>query len=271
MTGAPAASADEGPLLSVVDLAVSFGGVRAVDQVTLEVGPGELVGLIGPNGAGKTTTIDAITGFVPHRGSVRLAGRELAALRPHERARQGLGRTWQSVELFDDLTVEENCRVAATRPSIRTTLAELVRPPTAVHESTAWALEVVGLQSDADRVPTELSHGHRKLVGVARALSARPSVLLLDEPAAGLDTAESERLGERLRTVVDHGVAGLLVDHDMGLVLGICDRIYVLDFGRVIAEGPPSAVRDDERVITAYLGRTRPDEADPEVARTVDR
>jgi branched-chain amino acid transport system ATP-binding protein len=229
------------------------------------------VGLIGPNGAGKTTTIDAVTGFVPHRGSVRLDGRELSDLRPHERARAGIGRTWQSVELFDDLTVEENCQVAAAPASLRTTVTELVRPTRSVHESVTRSLDVVGLADDAGRLPTELSQGHRKLVGVARALAAGPRLLLLDEPAAGLDTAESTQLGERLRRVVDRGASALLVDHDMGLVLGICDRVYVLDFGKLIATGTPAAIREDERVVAAYLGQATPPADGPGRQQGVDR
>jgi branched-chain amino acid transport system ATP-binding protein len=223
--------------LEVRGLAVRFGGVRAVDAVDLEVGQGQLVGLIGPNGAGKTTLIDALTGFVPATGTVRFAGRDLSGLAPHRRARAGLVRTWQSLELFDDLTVEENLSVAAADRS-----------------AVSAALEVVDLAAEADRLPTELSQGQRKLVGVARALAARPALLCLDEPAAGLDSSESLELGERLRAIVATGVSILLVDHDMGLVLSVSDHLYVLEFGRVIAEGPPAEVRVNERVVAAYLG-----------------
>jgi branched-chain amino acid transport system ATP-binding protein len=223
--------------LEVRDLSVRFGGVRAVDGVDLDVGAGLLVGLIGPNGAGKTTLIDALTGFVPAKGQVRFDGRDLAGLAPHRRARAGLVRTWQSLELFDDLTVAENLSVA-----------------TADADAVAHALATVELDDVADRLPTELSQGQRKLVGVARALAARPSVLCLDEPAAGLDSEESLELGRRLRSIVDTGTSILLVDHDMGLVLGVSDDVYVLEFGQVIAQGPPAAIRADERVVAAYLG-----------------
>jgi branched-chain amino acid transport system ATP-binding protein len=235
-------------------VSVSFGGVRALVDVDLEVGDGALVGLIGPNGAGKTTFIDAITGFVSSRGRVELAGHDLAGLAPHERARSGLARTWQASELFDDLTVGENLAVATERPSTWDTTKEVVWKARANRAAVGDALALLGLESAADKLPAQLSQGERKLVGVARALAAGPTVLCLDEPAAGLDSSESEQLGRRLREVVDGGTAVLLVDHDMGLVLSVCDWIVVLEFGKVIATGTPQDVRRDRRVVEAYLG-----------------
>jgi branched-chain amino acid transport system ATP-binding protein len=262
-------------VLEVIDLTVSFGGIRAVDELSFAIGAGELVGLIGPNGAGKTTAVDAVTGFVPHRGRIRLGDDDLTELPAHERARRGLARTWQSLELFDDLTVRENCRVAAERGGWRRFVRELVRPDApdgrghAAGGATApgsdevrWAIDLVGLGPDVDRHPTELPLGRRKLVAVARALAAGPRVVLLDEPAAGLDTDESRAFGEHLAAVVDHGVSVLLIDHDMGLVLEVCERVLVLDFGRLVAEGPPAEIRRDPRVIDAYLGETHGDAAD---------
>jgi branched-chain amino acid transport system ATP-binding protein len=222
-------------LLRTDALTVSYGGVRAVDGLSIDVDAGELVGLIGPNGAGKTSCIDAITGFTPYTGSVELEGRSLDGVAPHRRARAGLVRSFQQVELFDDLDVRGNLLVAGP---IDDTVA------------------LVGVEHLLDRSTTELSEGERKLVGLARALARRPRVLLLDEPAAGLDTDESTALGERLRAIVEAGVSILLVDHDMGLVLGVCDRVHVVESGALIASGPPHAVRADERVVAAYLGAT---------------
>jgi branched-chain amino acid transport system ATP-binding protein len=236
-------------------VSVSFGGVRALIEVDVQVEPGQLLGLIGPNGAGKTTFIDAISGFVSYRGTILLDGQDLSGKAPHERARRGLARTWQSIELFDDLTVRENVAVAAEHPSAWTALREVVSGSSDQTEQVDTALQVFGLEGRGDAVPSELSQADRKLVGVARALAAKPRLLCLDEPAAGLDTLESETLGRHLREIADRGTATLLVDHDMGLVLSISDYVVVLEFGEVIAHGTPDAVRRDPSVIGAYLGQ----------------
>jgi branched-chain amino acid transport system ATP-binding protein len=243
-------------LLEVEGLRVVFGGVAAVDDVSFTIEEGSLVGLIGPNGAGKTSCIEALTGYVPPAsGTVRFLGRDLTGIPPHRRARAGLVRTFQAVELFDDLTVRDNLRAAANRRNVWTSLRDLVAPSWHGDESAIdWALDVVGLADVADALPSELSQGQRKLAGVARALACRPRLLLLDEPAAGLDGTETAVLGQRLRDVVSDGVTILLVDHDMGLVLGTCDQIVVLDFGRVIAQGTPDQIRRDDGVVAAYLG-----------------
>ena len=242
------------PVLRASGVSVSYGGVRALASVDLEVREGQLVGLIGPNGAGKTTLIDAISGLVPYSGGVELDGREVSSLPAHARARLGLTRTWQSIELFDDLTIRENLAVASYRPSAWAAVRELLSKPFADTGAIDAALELLGLESLAGTMPADLSQAQRKLVGVARALAAEPRLVCLDEPAAGLDTRERKELGQRLRKLVDAGMTMLLVDHDMGLVLGISDHVVVLAFGKVIAQGSPGVVRRDPSVISAYLG-----------------
>jgi branched-chain amino acid transport system ATP-binding protein len=241
--------------LSVQGLSVSFGGLQAVRDVDLEIPLDSVTGLIGPNGAGKTTTIDALCGFVAARGTVTLAGRRLDGLDPHARARAGLARTFQSIELFDDLTVAENLRVAASAGRWWSTLVDLVAPfRDARRVDGAGLLELVGIPELADERPPGLSHGQRRLVSVARALASRPRLLLLDEPAAGLDPDETVALGELLHRLPELGVGVLLVDHDMSLVLDVCRDLVVLDVGAVIANGPTAAVASDPVVTAAYLG-----------------
>ena len=220
----------------------------------MTVEPGQLVGLIGPNGAGKTTFIDAVTGFTAHRGTVHLGARDLTRAGAQVRARSGLARTWQSGDLFDDLSVGENLAVAADEHRWWKTVTRTLRGPVRLPQAVLESLRRVGMEAVIDLPPTDLSQGQRKLVGVARALAATPALICLDEPAAGLDTSESQQLGHRLRAVADAGTALILVDHDMGLVMGICDHVVVLEFGRVIAAGAPDQVRADPAVITAYLG-----------------
>jgi branched-chain amino acid transport system ATP-binding protein len=246
-------------LLETHGLTVTYGGLNANDDVNIGVNPGQVVGLIGPNGAGKTTFIDAITGFTaPSTGRVVFDGREINALSPAQRADAGLTRTFQSLELFDDLTVWDNLLVAAERPTWWSFLADLVVPKrkSSAEEQAQWSLDVMGLQDLRDRLTTDLSHGQRKLVSVARALANRPKLVLLDEPAAGLDTAESQILGSHLRDFLERDITVFLIDHDMGLVLNVCDYIYVLDFGRIIAHGNPAEIRSNPAVISAYLGES---------------
>jgi branched-chain amino acid transport system ATP-binding protein len=239
--------------LAISGLGVRYGGVHAVADVNLRVMAGQVVGLIGPNGAGKTSVVDAVTGFTPATGEILLNGRPLRGCAPHVRARRGLGRTWQAAELFDALTVEENLMVVERPPSVwrrRGERAASAHPVRAVDD----VLASLGLSAVRDALPDELSHGQRKLVGVARALMAHPAIVLLDEPAAGLDTRETGELGSRLRQIAADGVGVLLIDHDMGLMLEFSDHIVVLDFGRVIARGTPAEIRANPRVVDAYLG-----------------
>lgn len=236
---------------------VSYGGVHANDHVNLRVDEGQFVGLIGANGAGKTTFVDAITGFAPvAEGEVWFAGEDITGLSPDERATGGLVRTFQSLELFDDLTVYDNLLVACEPSRVWSLPRDLFRRsrPAAIEERVQWALETAGVAEFADRLPEDLSHGQRKLIGIARALAARPQLILLDEPAAGLDADESAALSKVLRGLLDHDMSVFLIDHDMSLVLSVCDYVYVLDFGRIVAEGTPAEVRHDTAVIAAYLG-----------------
>lgn len=236
-------------LLTVDGVGVRYGGVVAVDDVSFEVFGGEIVGVIGPNGAGKTTLIDAMSGFAESTGSVTLGAERLDGVKPHVRSRVGLGRTFQGIELYDDLTVRENVAVGSVASRGSSDEAGSVRDIDVL-------FRLLDLDDDADRAVGELSQGQRQLVSIARALAGGPQVVLLDEPAAGLDSTESQWLGERLRSIRDAGVTVVMVDHDMGLVLEVCDRIIVLDLGRVIAVGTPAEIQSNPVVVKAYLGTT---------------
>jgi ABC-type branched-subunit amino acid transport system ATPase component/branched-subunit amino acid ABC-type transport system permease component len=243
------------PLLTVSGVSVHYGGVVANENISFEVFPGEIVGLIGPNGAGKTTLIDAVSGYVRATGSVALLGRKLDGRKPFQRSRDGLGRTFQGIELYDDLSVRENVEVgttAARSAGAAGARADGDQPSLGIDAY----FEILGLRAVADYPVKQLSVGQRQLVSVARALAGRPTVVLLDEPAAGLDATESRWLGERLRAIRDAGTTIVLVDHDMGLVLDVCDRIVVLDLGQVIAVGTPADIQGNDEVKRAYLGTT---------------
>ncbi|MCW2525391.1 MAG: branched-chain amino acid transporter ATPase/permease [Pseudonocardiales bacterium] len=252
---------NSGDLLVVTDLSVRYGGVVALDSVSITVPRGKIVGLIGPNGAGKTTFVDALTGFTRSTGEIRFNGTRLHRQRPHARARLGLARTFQSGGIFDDLTVKENILIGERRDSswTRAWWAILTGRPEKPRRETAELIAALNLEDVLGSQVSELSEGHRKLVSVAQALASQPVLVLLDEPAAGLDSAESAWLGEKLQTVRAGGVTILLVDHDMDLVMNVCDEIVVLDFGQVIAAGPPREVLADPKVISAYLGSVIPD------------
>ncbi|HLU42535.1 MAG TPA: ABC transporter ATP-binding protein, partial [Microthrixaceae bacterium] len=234
-----------------------FGGFTALEDVDLRVGPGEVVGLLGPNGAGKTTLIDCVSGYNRlTAGQVLLDGVDITRWSPHRRARTGLARSFQSLELFDDLTVRENLLAAADPRDRRAYLTDLVRPGRPVlPDVVGTAIEELNLADVIDEVAEDLSYGARRLVAIARAVATQPSVLLLDEPAAGLGEAERTELGTLVRRLADEwGMGVLLIEHDVELVLGCADRVVVLDFGQTIAEGVPADIRQDAAVRRAYLG-----------------
>jgi sulfate-transporting ATPase len=254
--GAPRAGRRAAPL-TMTDLVVRFGGVLAVDGVSFTVEPGEVVGLIGPNGAGKTTILDVITGFTaPTGGSVAFGGTTIDKWSVERRARAGIVRSWQAVELFEEMTVRDNLLVAADDQSRWRYVTDLFRPgraaPTPLMRDVIAEFE---LGQVLDARPSSLPHGVARLVGIARALVTEPAVLLLDEPAAGLDTHESADLGRAIRDIARrHGIGVLVIEHDVPLILQTCDRVVALDFGRKIAEGTPDAISHDQIVIESYLG-----------------
>jgi ABC-type branched-subunit amino acid transport system ATPase component len=247
---------ESSPLLAATDLSVRYGGVVALDHISLAVRRGDIVGLIGPNGAGKTTLVDALTGFARYTGSVEFAGTRMDGRPAHLRAGFGMSRTFQSGAVFDDLTVAENILVGERNSSgkIAALWATFTGRGTRLRPETTELIDSLDLGPVLNSRVSDLSQGYRKLVSVAQALACRPQLVLLDEPAAGLDAYESQWLGARLTAVRDGGVTILLVDHDMELVMGVCDEIVVLDFGKVIAVGEPKKIRNDERVVAAYLG-----------------
>jgi ABC-type branched-subunit amino acid transport system ATPase component len=229
--------------------------------VSFAVRPGRILGLIGPNGAGKTSIIDAVTGFTRSAGTVTLDGVNVSALSVAKRARAGVSRSFQSLELFEDSTVLDNLRAASDPRDRISYLRDLVYPkapplPSAV----VTAIKEFGLEDDLLRLVQDLSYGKRRLLAIARAVASQPSVLLLDEPAAGLGDVETAELAHLVRRLADDwGIAVLLVEHDMNFVMSVCDTILVVDFGRPIAEGTPDAIRRNPAVVAAYLGESDDD------------
>jgi branched-chain amino acid transport system ATP-binding protein len=245
------------PLLVAEHVTVDFGGNRALSDVGVTLQAGEITGLIGPNGAGKTTLFNVVTGMqAPTTGRVLLDGHDVSRLETHKRARLGIARTFQRLELFLDLSVRDNLRVAGEiRNRWNTFGGRSLRSEVA--EETERVLDLVGLTRLADNDVSELPTGTARVVELARALMVRPRVLLLDEPASGQTDDETKAFESLLRRLVrDDGLTVLLIEHDMGLVMDVCDRIHVLDFGQIIAVGTPDEVRNDSRVIDAYLGTT---------------
>jgi branched-chain amino acid transport system ATP-binding protein len=253
------------PALGVSDISVRFGGLQALDSVSLEVAAGEIHGLIGPNGAGKTTLFNVITGLQrPTQGRVHLGTRDVTGASPHQRSQLGLGRTFQRLELFGTLTARENVQMAA---EVKPHKLREGRNPVA---EAAYQLERVGILHVADEPADSLPTGLARLVETARALATSPSVLLLDEPSSGLNADETHGLGEVLRQLASEGMGVLLVEHDMSLVMAICDRVDVLDNGQIIARGDPASVQANPLVQEAYLGTESPHRDAREPSETTD-
>jgi sulfate-transporting ATPase len=259
--------------LEVCDVSVRFGVQDALCHAGLTVSTGEIVGLIGPNGAGKSTMIDVIAGFHrPTAGTVLLNGRAVDGLGPARRVRAGIGRSFQNLELFDDMTVLENLRVAADATSARHYLTDLVWPRAGrLTDAAVAAIDELELQPCLNRLPPELDYAKRRLVAIARTLSLAPSIVMLDEPAAGLDERERQEFARLLRRIAkDWGIGVLLIEHDVQMVFEVCERVIVLDRGTVIADGPAGEVRRSEAVIAAYIGQTDDEDPAPSEARAAD-
>ncbi len=248
-------------MLKVKDLAKSFAGIKAVTDVGFEVDAGEIISLIGPNGAGKTSVFNMITGFyTPDGGSIQFMGTEVSGLPPHSIARLGIGRTFQNIELFQDMTVEQNMHVACQCHSPVTALHAILRLPSVLRrereetERIASTLELLSLSDKADYLASALSYGEQRRLEMARALATDATLVLLDEPTAGMTPTEVGVMMETIDRVRRKGITVMLIEHNMKLVMGISDRIIVMDHGARIAEGIPADIRTNPRVLQAYLG-----------------
>lgn len=249
-------------LLETKNIGITFGGLRAVDNFTLSIEPGELVGLIGPNGAGKTTIFNMLTGvYLPTEGDILINGKRVNGHKPYQIVKAGLGRTFQNIRLFADLTVIENIKIAFHKDMNYTTFEGVFRLPRFWKEEkeiTQKAMELLALfdmEEDAENLAKNLPYGKQRKLEICRALATNPKLLLLDEPAAGMNPQETKELMETIHFIRDKfKVAILLIEHDMNLVMGICERLIVIDYGMIIAKGTPAEIKTNKKVIEAYLG-----------------
>lgn len=249
-------------ILNIDQLSKSFGGLNAVMNFEFQLGDRELVGLIGPNGAGKTTVFNLITGvYKPDQGRIFFAGQDITGLPSHEICKKGIARTFQNIRLFNDLTVLDNVKIALHKNAPYGLMAALCRIPsffTGEEQIEAEALrylQIFNLEEKKEELASNLPYGEQRRLEIARALATHPTLLILDEPAAGMNPLETQQLMKLIRWLQEEfKLAILLIEHDMSLVMGVCERIYVLDYGQIIAEGPPQEIKNNKRVIEAYLG-----------------
>ncbi|ABI69840.1 ABC transporter ATP-binding protein [Syntrophomonas wolfei] len=249
-------------LLQINNLYKSFGGLSAVLDFNFHLEDGELLGLIGPNGAGKTTVFNLITGvYKPDEGNIIFSGRDITGLAPYTICQQGIARTFQNIRLFKDISVLDNVRIALHKDAPYGLLKTLLRTPgffqgeIEINKQAHEYLQIFNLEDKAGEIASSLPYGEQRRLEIARALATKPTLLILDEPAAGMNPNETRELMDLIRWIrKDFGLSILLIEHDMSLVMGVCERIYVLDYGQVIAEGLPEEIRRNKRVIEAYLG-----------------